>query len=386
MRGGTLKGPVERIYLDWNASAPLSPGALAAATHALTLGGNASSVHGEGRAARQLVERTRAALASRFAVPRDQVLFTSGGTEANATALCPGILTPAGRPVERLIASAVEHPAVLAGGRFDPTHVHTVPVDANGVIDKAGLSDALSDGPPSLVSVMAANNETGVLQPLAEIAAIAADHDALLHTDAVQAFGRIPDEALVADLITLSGHKLGGPVGAGALIRRRAVELPALVRGGGQEKGMRGGTENVTAIAGLGAALSEPAADPNAWAETKAARIEFEAALKERFSATVFGEAAPRLPNTTLAALPGMPAEIALIALDLAGTAISSGSACSSGKVATSHVLAAMGVSQPLADTALRISAGPIGAAEAYERFLLALGEVIVSAQRRAIS
>lgn len=360
---------VSRVYLDWNATAPLAPAAREAALEALSSIGNASSVHAEGRAKRALVERARRSLADRFGVPADRVTFTSGGTEANAMALAPGLARVGGAPAERLVTSAVEHAAVRAGGRFP--HTTVVEVDSEGRIDLAALEAALSLGPKSLVSVMAANNETGVLQPLADVQAIAARHDALFHTDAVQAFGRIPEERLTADLVSLSGHKIGAPLGVGALVRLSDVVVPPFLSGGGQERGARGGTENVPAIAGFAAALDAPPADPGAWNATAAARDAFEVALLRRFTgARVFGAGAPRLANTSLFSMGGMPADLALIALDLAGFALSSGAACSSGKVGVSHVLLAMGVSESVARTALRASAGPVGARSQFDALL----------------
>ena len=372
-----------RLYLDWNASAPVLPQARDAAVAALEAGGNASSVHAEGRSSRATVERARRALAARFGVPADRVVFTSGGTEANATALSPGVTTPGGRVVERLLVSAVEHPAALAGGRFGADAVTVVPVDRKGRVDLKALDDALgTDTRPALVSVMAANNETGVRQPLADVAEIAARHGAVLHSDAVQAFGRVSDRDLTADLVSLSGHKIGAPAGVGALVRLSEVLVPPLVRGGGQERGARAGTENVAAIAGFAAALEGPVADPRAWVETAAARDDFEMALRSLWPhARIFGADAPRLPNTSLMSAGTTPAEIALIGLDLAGVSVSSGAACSSGKVTVSHVLLAMGVEERVARTAIRVSAGPEGAQAAFERFLVTLQKTIVPAR-----
>jgi len=333
------------------------------------------------------VETARRKLAARLDVRPDDVTFTSGGTEASTTALAPGVARGE-RVAERLIVSAIEHPAVLSGGRFAADAITVVPVLSSGLVDLDALEAALAaDLRPALVSVMAANNETGVIQPLGEIAALAGAAGAIFHTDAVQAFGRIPDAALVADLITLSGHKIGAPQGVGALVRRGGTRVPALICGGGQERGARGGTENVAAIAGLAAALDEPAATPSAWEATRAARDTFEQALVKTFTdTTLFGRDAPRLPNTSLFAPGGMPAELALIGLDLKGVAVSSGSACSSGKVGPSHVLAAMGVQADVARAALRVSAGPLGAEAAFRRFLMALTAVIVPMEQHPIS
>ncbi|WP_420393480.1 cysteine desulfurase family protein [Acuticoccus sp.] len=374
--------PPPRLYLDWNAGAPTSLAARRAVLAALEAGGNASSVHAEGRASRAIVERCRAKLALRFGVAPDAVTFTSGGTEANTTVLSPGVTGRGGRGVERLVVGATEHPSVVAGGRFIGRDVTLVGADGAGRLDLAAYDEVLArDARPALISVMAANNETGVIQSLGAVQARSREAergDDVLHTDAVQAFGRLPERDILGDVVTISGHKIGAPAGVGAIIRRGDVAVPALVRGGGQERGARGGTENVAAIAGLDAALDEPAADPSAWAETSAARDEFEADLLDAFAnATIFGYDAPRLPNTSLFAL-GVPAEVALIGLDLAGFAVSSGAACSSGKVGPSHVLAAMGVAPELARCAIRVSVGPTGAREALRRFLMALRQVIV--------
>lgn len=366
----------ERLYLDWNATAPTWPAARQAAIAALEAGGNASSVHAEGRASRALVESARRALGARFGVSHEGVTFTSGGTEANAMALRPGVRRAGGPPVERLITAASEHPAVLSGAGFAAADVTVLPVGADGRVPADALREALADPRPALVSLMAGNNETGVLTDPA-LFQIAREAGAVTHSDAVQAFGRIPDADLVADLVTVSGHKIGAPPGVGALIRRR-VEVPPLIRGGGQERGARGGTENVPAIAGFAAALDGPAADPDAWGETAAGRDWFEAELLDKFqNVTIFGQGVPRLPNTSLFAL-GAPAELALIGLDLAGMAVSSGSACSSGKVSASHVLQAMGVADGVARCAIRVSVGPEGAELALRRFLVALQQVIV--------
>lgn len=361
-----------RTYLDWNATAPLAPAAREAMVAALDACGNASSVHAEGRSRRAAVESVRRQLAARLGVAPEGVTFTSGGTEASATALSPGVRRAGARPVERLVASAVEHAAVRTGGRFGAAT--PVPVDGRGVLDLAALARVLRDGPPALVSVMAANNETGVRQPLGDVAALCAEHGAILHSDAVQAFGRVPDDALCADLLSLSAHKVGGPAGVGALVRRGDVAVPPLVAGGGQERGLRAGTENAPAIAAFGAALDGAGADAAAWGASEAARDTFEAALLDRLpGAVVFGRGAPRLPNTTLFSPGPVPAELSLIALDLAGIAVSSGAACSSGKVSESHVLCAMGVPPDLARTAIRASVGPDGAEAAFARLLEAL-------------
>lgn len=340
-------------YLDWNATAALRPEAKAAVTAALEVIGNPSSIHAAGRAARRLVEEARDRVAALAGVTLREVVFTSGGTEANALALSPAL-------GDTLLVSAIEHPSVRSGGRF--AAVEDVPVTGAGVVDLAALEAVLKGRNRPLVSLMLANNETGVIQPVAEAAALAHAAGGFLHVDAVQGPGRIVCDfkALGADLMTLSSHKIGGPHGVGALIVRDDLALDALIKGGGQERGARAGTENVAGIAGFGAAAE---AVRLGWvaeaAHMEALRNEIEAGIwAVAPKAVVFGAEAPRLPNTTLFTVPGMKAETAVIAFDLEGVAVSSGSACSSGKVAPSHVLAAMGVEPELARGAIRVSLG----------------------------
>jgi cysteine desulfurase len=354
-----------RIYLDYNATAPLRPQAHAAMADALDAVGNASSVHGEGRAARARVEAARRNVAALVGGEAKLVTFTSGGTEANNTVLTPA-WSLAGRPhtIERLLVGATEHPSVLAGGRFPAERVRPIPVDRNGIVDLAALRSLLAaeEGTRALVSVMLANNETGVIQPVAEVAEIAHAAGALVHTDAIQAAGRMPVDiaALGVDALTLSAHKIGGPQGAGAIVRRdEELTFAPLVTGGGQERRARAGTENVAAIAGFGAAAHVAAADlakSHCWSVLRDA---IAAAIAEGGRpVTVLGAEVARLPQTLCLAVSGLPAETLVIALDLAGVAVSSGAACSSGKVAPSHVLAAMGVAPGLAKSAIRISLG----------------------------
>jgi len=354
----------ERAYFDWNATAPLRDEARAAMLATLATPANASSVHAEGRAARRLVEEARQRVAALAGGLARNVTFTAGATEANMLALTPALETGAAKaPRDKLFVSAIEHPSVRSGGRFPAGAVAELPVTADGVVDLDGLAPRLRQAERPLVSVMLANNETGVIQPVAAIAAIVHAAGGLLHVDAVQGAGRIDCslDALGADLMSLSSHKLGGPQGAGALIRRDGILIAEpLIRGGGQERGLRAGTENVAAIAGFGAACA--AADAARAGE--AARM---AALRDRLEcgilaaspqAIVFGRAAPRLPNTTLFTAPGLNAETAIISFDLNGIAVSSGAACSSGTVQASHVLAAMGVEPALARGAVRVSLG----------------------------
>lgn len=351
-----------RVYLDWNATTPLRAEARAAMLAAWDIVGNPSSVHDEGRAARRVVEDARGKVASALGADLRNVVFTSGGTEANALALAPGLRGNGGAPVERLIVSAVEHPSVRAGGRFSKDAVLTVSVDASGIVDTDALRSMLEGKPPTLVSVMLANNETGAIQPIAAIAQIVHDHGGLLHVDAVQALGKISINIneLNADILTVSAHKIGGPKGVGAVAFAAGVSgLEAAIRGGGQEQGRRAGTENVSAIAGFGASVDAAISglDTNATL-VKHLQKRVESGLKAIPGTVIFSADVPRIPNTTLCAIAGLKAETAVIAFDLEGIAISSGSACSSGKVQPSHVLAAMGVSPDLAAGALRFSTG----------------------------
>ena len=373
----------ERSYFDWNATAPLRLEARAAMLAALDLAGNASSVHAEGRAARRLIEQARAQVAALVGAEPKTVTFTSGATEANMLALTPAILAGGRKePRDRLLVSAVEHPSVLGGGRFAAEQVEILPVDRDGVVDLEALRSAVARTERPLVSVMLANNETGVIQPIAQIADIVHAAGGLLHVDAVQGAGRLSCrmDDLGADLLSLSSHKLGGPQGAGALVVRDGLHIAEpLIRGGGQERGLRAGTENVAAIAGFGAA----AAVATRLAETArmaALRDRIEAGIKAATpDAVVFGGNAARLPNTILVAVPGIKAETAIIAFDLNGIALSSGSACSSGKVQASHVLSAMGVEPALAQGALRISLGWETRESDVEKLLTAWNTVVSS-------
>ena len=352
----------ERVYLDWNATAPLRPEARAAMASAWEIVGNPSSVHNEGRVARSLVEGARDAVATAVGADTRNIVFTSGGTEANALALTPGLRRGDGLPVKRLIVSAIEHPSVLAGGRFPKDRITFAPVHPAGVVDLDALAELLIDQPPTLVSVMMANNETGAIQPAIEIAKIVHETGGLLHVDAIQALGKIPIDIseLDADILTISAHKVGGPKGVGAVVFADGIHgLEAALRGGGQEQGRRAGTENVSGIAGFGAAVKAALASLSAEARyTKTLQNRLETGLKANSGATVFAADVDRLPNTTLFSAPGLKAETAVIAFDLDGIAVSSGSACSSGKVQPSHVLEAMGVPRALAAGALRLSTG----------------------------
>jgi cysteine desulfurase len=352
----------ERVYLDWNATTPLRHEAREAMAAALDLCGNPSSVHAEGRAARKLVEDVRATIAYAIGVQPRNVVFTSGGTEANALALRSGLKRGASPAVERLVVSAIEHASVLAGGQFPAEAIDTVGVSRAGLLDLERLRTELEGKPPALVSVMLANNETGAVQPVAAAADIIHAAGGLLHVDAIQAFGKIPFDikTLNADLVTLSAHKIGGPKGAGALVLAEGLSgLEPLLRGGGQELSRRAGTENVTGIAGFGAAAKAAleALEGDA-VRLNGLRSRLESGLRETPGAIVFSDGGPRLPNTTLFTVPGLRAETAVIGFDLAGIAVSSGSACSSGKVQPSHVLEAMGFPPGIAKGAVRLSLG----------------------------
>jgi len=352
----------DRVYLDWNATTPLRSEARTAMAAALELCGNPSSVHAEGREARKWIEGARSIIANAVgALPKD-LIFTSGGTESNALALAPGLRRGEAPPIERLVVSAIEHASVLAGGRFSPSAVATVGATSNGLVDLDALREMLRRGPPALVSIMLANNETGAIQPVRGAAEIIHAAGGLLHVDAIQAFGKIALDMreIGADLLSLSAHKLGGPKGAGALVLADGVSAPEpLLRGGGQEKSRRAGTENVAGIAGFGAAASAVLAGLGEEARRlEELRNRLERGVKQTPETIVFSQDAPRLPNTTLVTVPGLSAETAVIGFDLAGIAVSSGSACSSGKVQPSHVLQAMGFGQETANGAVRISLG----------------------------
>jgi cysteine desulfurase len=380
----------ERAYFDWNATAPLREQARAAMTEALGLAGNASSVHAEGRAARRLVEQAREQVAGLTGAEAKNVIFTSGATEANMLALTPAIEVGGRKePRDRLFVSAIEHPSVRSGGRFSANAVEELPVSGEGVVDLHALRSAIARAERPLISVMLANNETGVIQPISDIAEIVHAANGVLHVDAVQGPGRIDCRIglLGADIMSLSAHKLGGPQGAGALIRRGEIHIAdPLIKGGGQERGLRAGTENVAAIAGFGAAAAISTNQADA-ARMAGLRDRVEAGIKAISpEAVFFGQNAPRLPNTTLFTAPGMKAETAIIAFDLNGIAVSSGSACSSGKVQASHVLAAMGVEPSLAQGAVRVSLGWATTERDIENLLNALTKVVSSLRKRHIN
>ena len=369
-------------YLDFNAGSPAKPAVAAAVAAAMAAGGNPSSVHRVGRLARATVDRARDSVAAMLGAGPGQVTFTSGGTEANAQALAAARAGRSG-PV---VVSAIEHPSVRECAAAMTDDVIHAPVNGDGVLELGALDQILAENDCSAVSLMLANNETGVIQPVAEAAALAHRHGCLIHCDAAQAPGKIPlyFQGLDVDFLTLAAHKVSGPQGVGAVIVRDGEALPAILRGGGQESGQRAGTENVPGIAGFGVA-ADLAREDLARAENLAAmRDEMEERLgqmaRENFTRmTIFGASAERLPNTSLFAVPGMGSDIQVIALDLAGVAVSAGAACSSGKVRASHVLSAMGVGDELATSAIRISLGWNSEQTDLDRFIAAWYEIRIA-------
>ena len=351
------------VYLDHNATTTVRPAAAEAVAAALSLTGNASSVHGFGRAVRRTVEDAREAVAALVGAAPADVVFTSGGTEANNLAL-------RGSGRERILVSTVEHESVLMAG----AGAALIPVDSDGVVDLDALDSLLAgEGTPALVSVMLANNETGVVQPVAGIAGVARRFGALVHCDAVQAAGKIPVDmsALGVDMLSLSAHKIGGPAGIGALVVADSVPLSPIVFGGGQERGRRMGTENFSGIAGFGAAAREARKGVDGFAELGRLRDGLERRILALSPETrIFGAGAERLPNTSCLTMPGMASETQVMALDLAGVAVSAGSACSSGKVQASHVLAAMNADAAQAASAIRASLGWNSTAQDVDRFV----------------
>jgi cysteine desulfurase len=358
------------VYLDHNATSIVRPEARAAIAHALEVGGNPSSIHAAGRAARAVVEQARVDVAALIAAPDSTVVFTSGGTEANALAIESAVAAG----LRRLIVSAIEHDSVQETSRVLGVAVEVLPVDANGVADLTWLKTRLAawdaaDGKP-FVALMLANNETGVIQPVAETAALVRAADGWLHVDAVQAAGKIAidSRALGADTLSISAHKIGGPQGVGALTFGPRATLSRRQHGGGQERGRRGGTENVPGISGFGAAarIARDALDDlrrqSSGRDAAAERLKAEGAV-------VMGEGAPRLPNTLCVATPGFPADVQVMGLDLAGVMVSAGAACSSGKVKASPVLEAMGQGE-LSGCAIRVSGGWNTTPADWDRFV----------------
>ncbi len=359
-------------YCDHNATAPLRPSCGEAIAHALGVTGNPSSVHAHGRAARAIVEAAREWVAKLAAAKPDQVIFTSGATEANGLALWGAIEgaiaqseTDKSARITRLFVSAIEHSSVLktaqaVAERVAGVRLEILPVTADGILDIEKLRVALREGKGrALVAVMAANNETGGAQPVAEISRLCREAGALLLVDAVTAAGKIDLDIALCDYLTLSAHKLGGPQGVGALIVQGDAPLAPQMTGGGQQKGLRAGTENLSGIAGFGAAAKAVLAEADEHSRVQSVRDYFEARLKAALpDVVIFGAGAPRLGNTSNVALPGMASENIVIALDLDGVMVSTGSSCSSGKIAPSHVLSAMGVAHDLAGASIRVSFG----------------------------
>jgi len=371
-----------RTYLDYNATTPLLPSAQAAFISALDHAGNASSIHAEGRAARALVETARASVAKLVGTVPSRVIFTSGGTEALNLALTPQLMGADRCEAEVLLISAGEHAGVHAGHRFAAECVETIALDASGRIDLDALDDAIvrHAGKRIMLALQAANNETGVMQPVAEAAARVHAAGGLLVCDGVQMAGRAKCNIndLGADVLVLSAHKIGGPQGAGALcFASDDLYLAApLVRGGGQERGLRAGTENVAAISGFGAAVDVVLGLQDS-ERICTLRDRLEAELEAMENIIFFGREAPRLPNTSCFAVNGVEAQVLLMLLDIEGIAVSSGSACSSGKIKPSHVLRAMGVSEDLAKGAIRVSLGWKSQAEDVEAFCRAFAKAV---------
>lgn len=340
-----------RTYLDYNATTPVRPESIAAAVEAMRHTGNASSVHFHGRGARKFVEDARAPIAALVNVAPAQVIFNAGATEGNNTIL-------SGYRDKTVFVSAVEHPSSLAPA----PHAHKIPVTQGGLLDMEVFEAMLKDHKPALVSVQWVNSETGVIQDIQKISALAKSRGAMVHCDAVQAAGRVSIDFTQSgvDYMTLSAHKFGGPQGAGALIFRNGLQIPKFMQGGGQEKRQRAGTENVAAIAGFGAAARLAHKEMDSYrAKCSALRLRFENALKQMGNdILIVGENAPRVPNTSNIVLKDASAETQLMSMDLEGVSVSSGSACSSGAFKPSHVMLAMGFDEESARCALRFSWG----------------------------
>lgn len=375
---------VVRTYLDYNATAPLRPEARAAMVDALDFVGNPSSVHAEGRRARTVIETARAVVALLVGARPADVVFTSGASEANATVLGGGWDT--------IFLSGLEHDSVKANARKCGARLIDLPVKRSGEIDGAAFARLLGEDDPAirgraLVCVQMANNETGAIQPVTKIAAVAHANSVRLHCDAVQAPGRIAVDCskLGADFLTISAHKLGGPKGAGALVVVDGAPLPALIAGGGQERGRRAGTENVAAIAGFGAVAELAVRDLAAAERIRALRDSFEQCIADATpDVQVIGGDSARLGNTSCVALPGLTAETAVIRLDLAGIAVSAGAACSSGKVGASAALAAMGIEPAVARAAFRVSFGYASSEADVAAFMAAWKTMAVAGERAA--
>jgi cysteine desulfurase len=341
----------DRLYFDYNATMPLIPEAFTAMHRILSMTGNASSVHGFGREMRHELEEARKTIAAHLKALPEEIVFTSGGSEANNT-----VIHTFQKLGARIIVSAVEHSCVLKAS----SKAQILPVSKSGLIDLHALEKLLQDQKPTLVSVMLANNETGVIQPIQDVVALARQYGAKVHSDCAQALGKIPFTFadLGVDYLSLSSHKIGGPLGAGVLIVKKGAPIEPLVVGAGQEKGRRAGTYNTPAFVGFAAALAH--VTPDIWHETRQCRDYFEAQIKEICpEVMIFGAGEERLPNTCYLAMPGVNQETQLIAFDLEGIAVSAGTACTSGKIEPSHVLSAMGYTDEVAREAIRVSFGP---------------------------
>lgn len=355
-----------QVYMDHNATSPTRPQAVEGATRAMQIGGNPSSVHAQGRKARRMVEDAREQVRLAVNAPKSaQIVFTSCGTEANTLAL-------QGSSRDKAFVAATEHPSVMQAHGV----IERIPVDVNGLIDPFKLDEMFAGGGDDvIVSVMLANNETGVLQQIEGIVNIAHRYDALVHCDAVQALGKVDVDfaALGVDLMSLSGHKIGGPLGIGALVVAPGVKLSPINAGGGQEDGLRGGTENVPGIVGFGIAAELAVAELADMQRIKGLRDRLEERILERApDASVIAALAERLPNTTFVSMPGVDAETQIMAFDLAGICLSAGSACASGKTKASPVLGAMGVPADVATSAVRVSLGHTSTEQDIEHFISA--------------
>jgi len=355
------------IYLDYNSSAPLGKGVKEAICSALDHVGNPSSVHQSGKKAKAVINKTREILSDYLDVPSQNLIFTSGGTESNALAL-------RGIDADVFFVSAIEHASVLQTAQHHPNSgFQKIPVNSQGIVDLEALTSLLksADGKKVLVSVMMANNESGVIEPISEIRKIVHAYGALMHVDAAQALGKIPisREDLKVDLMSFSGHKIGAPMGVGALYVREGLSFRGLYEGGGQERRFRSGTENVSGIAGFGKAVEN--IDFSKWEAIKSHRLFLESTLREKFSDLfIASDRVSRLPNTTLMSRPSLPSSTQVIQLDLEGICVSSGASCSSGVVKSFSVLKAMGVSQEIVSSVIRVSLGPETGREDIERFM----------------
>jgi len=361
---------MNKIYLDYNATALIRPEVLSLVTQVMGDVGNASSVHSFGQSARKYVENARAQIATLCAVTAEEITFTSGATESINTVL-------SGYRGKRVLISAIEHPAVIAAA----PQAEKVPVTSNGLVDMEAYKAMLHEGaPPALVSIMLVNSETGVIQPVKEMAKMAHDVGAHFHTDAVQGAGRmdISLETMGADYMSLSAHKMAGPQGVGAIITRKGLEVPKFMLGGGQEKNCRAGTHNTAGIAGMGLAAELALKQMPDYTEIQKLRDDMEAQMRQISNEIIiYGGNAPRVGNTCNVGLNGVPAQTQMMALDLEGIAVSSGSACSSGSFKPSHVLTAMGASEEDAKSALRISLGWATTSADIDAFLESYKKII---------